>query len=102
MYTALVEKLGSLPDDTRVFCGHEYTTGNLEFAIHVEPENDAVKKALSRARELRSRAAPDWHDATPEEMTVPSTIGEEHATNPFMRAGSVEELGRRRSLKDSF
>ena len=102
MFTALVEKLGRLPDDTRVFCGHEYTTGNLEFAAHVEPENQAVKKALARARELRSRAAPRWHDATPAEMTVPSTIRDEHATNPFVRAGSVDELARRRSLKDSF
>lgn len=102
MFTALVEKLGRLPDDTRVFCGHEYTTSNLEFAAHVEPENQAVKKALARARELRSRAAPHWHDATPAEMTVPSTIGDEHATNPFMRAGNVDELARRRSLKDSF
>jgi hydroxyacylglutathione hydrolase len=102
MFTALVEKFGSLPDDTRVFCGHEYTIGNLEFAAHVEPENGAVREALNRARELRSRAAPDWHDATPAEMTVPSTIGEERATNPFMRAGSATELGRRRSLKDSF
>jgi hypothetical protein len=61
-----------------------------------------VKKALARARELRSRAAPRWHDATPAEMTVPSTIGDEHATNPFVRAGSVDELARRRSRKDSF
>jgi hydroxyacylglutathione hydrolase len=102
MFTALVEKLGALPDDTRVFCGHEYTTSNLEFAAHVEPENEAVKKALARAREVRSRAAPDWHDATPAEMTVPTTIGEERATNPFMRAGSVDELARRRSQKDRF
>jgi hydroxyacylglutathione hydrolase len=102
MYTALVEKLGSLPDDTRVFCGHEYTVGNLEFAAHVEPKSQAVKDALALARELRSRAAPDWHDATPAEMTVPSTIADEHAVNPFMRAGSVDELARRRSLKDNF
>jgi hydroxyacylglutathione hydrolase len=102
MFTALVEKLGTLPDETRVFCGHEYTTSNLEFAAHVEPENEAVKRALARVKQVRSRAAPNWHDATPEEMTVPSTIAEEHATNPFMRAGSVDELARRRSLKDSF
>jgi hydroxyacylglutathione hydrolase len=102
MYTALVEKLGGLPDDTRVFCGHEYTVANLEFAAHVEPKNQEVKEALTRARELRSRAAPDWHDATPAEMTVPSTIADERAVNPFMRAGSVDELARRRSLKDNF
>lgn len=102
MFEALVEKLGSLPDDARVFCGHEYTTSNLEFAAHVEPDNEAVKKALARARQVRSAAARDWHDATPAEMTVPSTIGDERSTNPFMRAGSVDELARRRSLKDSF
>ena len=102
MFTALVEKLGVLPDDTRVFCGHEYTTSNLEFAAHVEPGNEAVKKALARVGDARSGAAPDWHAATPAEMTVPSTIRDEHAANPFMRAGSVDELARRRSLKDSF
>jgi hydroxyacylglutathione hydrolase len=102
MYTALVEKLGRLPGDTRVFCGHEYTVANLTFAAHVEPENEAVKRALEGAKERRARAAADWHDATPDEMTVPSTIADEHATNPFMRAGSVEELGRRRAQKDSF
>jgi len=102
MHTALVEKLGRLPGATRVYCGHEYTLGNLRFAAHVEPDNDAVKRALARAQEIRARARGDWHDATPDEMTVPSTIADEHATNPFLRAGSVEELGRRRAAKDSF
>ena len=53
-------------------------------------------------RELRARAAADWHQATPAEMTIPSTIGLEKATNPFMRAADAAELGRRRTLKDSF
>jgi hydroxyacylglutathione hydrolase len=102
MYEALVEKLGRLPDETRVYCGHEYTESNLAFAAHVEPDNEAVKRALERVRAVRAHKAADWHDATPDEMTVPTTIADEHATNPFMRAGSVEELGRRRALKDSF
>jgi hydroxyacylglutathione hydrolase len=102
MHTALVEKLGPLPGATKVYCGHEYTTGNLRFAAHVEPENEAVRRALAAAEERRAGAAADWHDATPDEMTVPSTIDDEHATNPFLRAGSVEELGRRRAAKDSF
>ena len=102
MYTALVEKLGRLPGETRVYCGHEYTASNLRFAAHVEPDNDAVKRALARVQEIRARAAGDWHDATPEEMTVPTTIADEHATNPFLRAGSIEELGRRRAAKDAF
>ena len=102
MYTALVEKLGTLPGDVRVFCGHEYTKSNLEFAAHVEPDNEAVKQALERVTKLRAGAAADWHDATPDEMSIPSTIADEHAINPFLRAGSVEELGRRRAAKDSF
>ncbi|MEN8159211.1 MAG: hydroxyacylglutathione hydrolase [Myxococcota bacterium] len=102
MYTALVEKLGRLPGETLVYCGHEYTTSNLRFAAHVEPENEAVRRALAAAEERRARAAADWHDATPDEMTVPSTIADEHETNPFLRAGSALELGRRRAEKDSF
>jgi hydroxyacylglutathione hydrolase len=102
MYTALVEKLGRLPGDTRVYCGHEYTTGNLRFAAHVEPDNEAVRRALAAAEERRSRAAADWHDATPDEMTVPSTIADEHETNPFLRAANALELGQRRAAKDSF
>jgi hydroxyacylglutathione hydrolase len=102
MYTALCEKLAALPDDMRVFCGHEYTASNLAFAAHVEPDNAAVREKQERVAKIRARAAADWHEATPAEMTIPSTIGEERATNPFMRAGDAAELGRRRALKDSF
>jgi hydroxyacylglutathione hydrolase len=102
MFTALHEKLGRLPDATRVYCGHEYTESNLVFAAHVEPENDAVRSKLERVRKIRENAAADWHDATADEMTIPSTIGEEHATNPFLRAADAEELGRIRKLKDDF
>ena len=101
MFDAM-RKLGGLPDDTRVFCGHEYTEGNLRFAAHVEPDNQAVLEKLERVRKIRARAAADWHDAGPDEMTIPSTIGDEHATNPFMRAPDAAELGRVRRLKDEF
>jgi hydroxyacylglutathione hydrolase len=101
MFDAM-RKLGALPGDTRVFCGHEYTESNLRFAAHVEPGNEAVRRAAERARQLRAKAAADWHDATPEEMTVPSTIADEHATNPFMRAKTAAELGERRAAKDRF
>jgi hydroxyacylglutathione hydrolase len=101
MFEAM-RKLGALPDDTRVYCGHEYTVANLTFAAHAEPDNEAVKRALDAAKARRAKAAADWHDATPDEMTVPSTLADEHATNPFMRADSAEELGRRRAAKDSF
>jgi hydroxyacylglutathione hydrolase len=102
MYTALCEKLSALPDGMRVYCGHEYTESNLVFAAHVEPDNQAVAEKLERVRKLRAHAAADWHDATPDEMSIPSTLGEERATNPFMRAPDAAELGRIRTLKDNF
>ncbi|MBM4383864.1 MAG: hydroxyacylglutathione hydrolase [Deltaproteobacteria bacterium] len=101
MFRAM-QKLGALPGDTRVFCGHEYTAGNLRFAAHAEPDNSAVKAAALRVAKIRANAAKDWHDATPAEMVVPTTIADEHATNPFMRAATVEELGQRRAAKDKF
>lgn len=101
MFDAM-RKLGALPGETRVYCGHEYTESNLRFAAHVEPGNAAVQRALERARALRARAAADWHDATPDEMTVPTTLADEHATNPFLRARSAAELGERRAAKDRF
>jgi hydroxyacylglutathione hydrolase len=102
MWTALHEKLGPLPDATRVYCGHEYTESNLRFAAHVEPESAAIREKQARVRAIRAHAAPDWHDATPAEMTIPSTLGEERATNPFLRARDAAELGRRRAEKDRF
>jgi len=102
MMFAAFAKLGALPDAMRVFCGHEYTESNLVFAVHVEPENLAASWKLDRVREVRAHAAADWHDATEAEMTIPSTLAEERATNPFLRATSVAELGRRRTLKDNF
>ena len=101
MFRAM-QKLGALPGDTRVFCGHEYTAGNLRFAAHVEPDNAAVKAAVERVAKIRANAAKDWHNATPAEMVVPTTIADEHATNPFMRAATIDELGSRRAAKDKF
>ena len=102
MYEALCEKLSALPDDVRVFCGHEYTESNLRFAVTVEPGNAAISEKLERVQKIRAHAAADWHDAGPDEMTIPSTIGEERATNPFMRAPDAAELGRIRTAKDNF
>lgn len=75
MYRALLEVLGRLPPDTRVYCGHEYTINNLKFARHVEPSNAAVQEKLAWAKEKYSIGEP----------TVPSTIAEEFTYNPFMR-----------------
>lgn len=102
MMFAAMRKLGALPDDTRVFCGHEYTESNLRFAAHIEPENRAVAEKLEQVRAIRAKRADDWHHASPAEMTVPSTVGDERETNPFLRAATATELGRRRALKDAF
>jgi hydroxyacylglutathione hydrolase len=75
-----LQRLASLPDDTRVYCGHEYTLKNLQFASELEPGNQALADKLTRVRALRDRQQP----------TVPSTIGEEKATNPFLRTQSPE------------
>jgi hydroxyacylglutathione hydrolase len=77
---ASLGKLASLPDETRVYCGHEYTLKNLQFASELEPGNRQLTEKLARVRALRER-----HEAT-----VPSTIHEEKATNPFLRTASPE------------
>jgi len=68
--------LAALPAETRVYCGHEYTLANLRFALAVEPDN----------ADLRARDARDHAKRLRGEPTVPSTLGEERATNPFLRA----------------
>jgi hydroxyacylglutathione hydrolase len=72
---ASLAKLAALPDDTRVYCGHEYTLANIAFAQQVEPANAALAARLARAKELRAQGRP----------TLPSTLGEERASNPFLR-----------------
>jgi hydroxyacylglutathione hydrolase len=82
MYAALYDKLGNLPNETLVFCGHEYTVANLKFSVQVEPSNAAAQAKLCWAQNKRSTRLP----------TVPSTIGEEKEINPFMRVGLVDLL----------
>jgi hydroxyacylglutathione hydrolase len=85
MNRSLNERLAALPDDTRVYCGHEYTVSNLVFSLHADPGNAAAKEALEDAREKRARG----------EFTVPSTIARERATNPFLRVTQA-------SMRDRF
>jgi hydroxyacylglutathione hydrolase len=68
-------RLAALPAATRVFCAHEYTLANLRFALAVEPESEALRDRQRACAALRARGEP----------TLPSTIGEELATNPFLR-----------------
>ena len=81
MFTSLA-KLAALPPRTRVFCGHEYTQSNLKFAAHVEPGNAAVAERAGRVAELRRAGTP----------TVPGTMADELATNPFLRVRSARSF----------
>lgn len=75
MFASLV-KLASLPDDTQVFCAHEYTLANLRFALAAEPDNALLRTRIATEQAKRERGEP----------TVPSSMGLEKATNPFLRS----------------
>lgn len=75
-----LSKLKNLPDDTKVYCGHEYTQKNLEFAQTLEPDNEALKKKYAEVLLKRKKGEP----------TVPTTIAEEKSYNPFLRWDSPE------------
>jgi hydroxyacylglutathione hydrolase len=89
MYSNM-RKLEALGDKTRVYCAHEYTLSNGKFALTVEPDNEALVERMAQVTAMREAG----------EATVPTSIALERATNPFMRAGSVEELAERRAAKD--
>ncbi len=89
---ANMARLAALPPATMVYCAHEYTEANGRYALTAEPGNPAVVARMAEVRALRAAGR----------ATVPTTIAAERATNPFMRAGSIDELARRRAAKDSF
>jgi hydroxyacylglutathione hydrolase len=70
-----LDKLAALPTETQVYCAHEYTQSNCAFALEVEPRNPVLLARAAQVRDARSRGA----------MTIPSSLGEELAANPFMR-----------------
>jgi hydroxyacylglutathione hydrolase len=75
-----LKKLLALPDETKVYCGHEYTESNLRFAVTLEPKNHKLISRFERVQGLRTRGA----------STVPATLEEEKQTNPFLRWDSKE------------
>jgi hydroxyacylglutathione hydrolase len=79
MVTSL-DKLAALPPGTRIYCGHEYTVSNLRFALAVEPQSAALRARLEREQAKRNRGEP----------TLPSSVGEERSTNPFLRTSEAE------------
>jgi hydroxyacylglutathione hydrolase len=78
--TASLGRLAALPDDTLVYCAHEYTTSNLRFARAVEPGNAPLAERERQTAALRAEGKP----------TVPSTLALERATNPFLRTGAAD------------
>ena len=89
---ANMQRLAALPPETVVYCAHEYTQSNGRYALHVEPDNPALVERMREVDAVRARNEP----------TVPTTIALERATNPFMRANSVDQLAQRRAEKDDF
>jgi hydroxyacylglutathione hydrolase len=75
-----IKTLTELPDNTQVYCAHEYTLSNLAFAAHVEPNNPAIKKRIIIEKEKRQHNIP----------TIPTSIGLEKQTNPFMRTDNEQ------------
>ncbi len=91
MYSNM-QRIAALPENVRIYCGHEYTLGNGRFAAHAEPGNAEIARRLRDVEAMRERG----------EITLPSTVAEERATNPFVRASDWQEFARLRSAKDSF
>ena len=76
MWRSMQRLMARLPGDTRIYCGHEYTLANAKFAITVDPHNAALKTQLENVERLRASGLP----------TLPTTMDQERATNPFLRA----------------
>jgi hydroxyacylglutathione hydrolase len=91
MYRSL-QRLTDLPEDTRLYCAHEYTLPNARFAAHAQPENAAVAARLNAVKQLRDEG----------KITLPTTVAQERETNVFVRATDVQEFARLRSEKDRF
>ena len=87
-----LQRLAALPDDTALYCGHEYTLSNARFAAHAEPGNADIAERLARVEEMRAQGLP----------TLPTTVAEERATNPFVRVDDWRRFAELRSAKDSF
>lgn len=89
---ANMQRIAALPDDVRIYCGHEYTLSNARFATQADSASVNVQQRLERVSAQRDAG----------EITLPTTVREERATNPFVRAGNVQEFAELRAAKDSF
>ena len=87
---ASLQRLALLPDATRVFCGHEYTLANGRFGLGIEPENETLRRRVAAVEAIRAQGG----------FTLPTTIGEEKATNVFLRAPDLATFAQRRDAKN--
>lgn len=87
-----LHRYDDLPDATQVYAGHEYTAGNARFALSEDPDNVALKARAAEVERLRAAGRP----------TLPVTLGEERATNPFLRAPDAAAFAGLRARKDRF
>ncbi len=87
-----LSKIKSLPEETKVYCGHEYTLSNLKFCIKYNPENPYLKKKAEIIKKKINNGLP----------TIPSTIKDELECNIFLRANDLESFSKLRDLKDNF
>ena len=79
MWSSLAKLMRQLPDDTTIYCGHEYTQANARFALTIDPDNADLKARADEVAALREKGA----------ATLPTTMTKEKATNPFLRAGEA-------------
>ena len=91
MYRSL-QRITALPDETRLYCAHEYTLSNARFVATAEPENAAIAERLQTVERLRERG----------EITLPTTVAQERQTNSFVRASTWQQFAELRAAKDSF
>jgi len=91
MYRSL-QRLTDLPEETQLYCAHEYTLSNARFAAHADPESAAIRDRLTEVKQLRENG----------KITLPTTVAQERETNVFVRATDVQEFARLRKEKDSF
>lgn len=89
---ANMQRFAAMPDETVIYCAHEYTRSNGRFPLVVEPDNAAIRERMVDVDSARANG----------EATVPTTIGLERATNPFLRAETAEKLAELRAAKDGF
>jgi hydroxyacylglutathione hydrolase len=87
-----LQALAGLPPETLACCGHEYSESNARFALTIEPDNGALRARAAEIARQRAEGKP----------SVPTTIGEEAVTNPFLRAKDAATLARIRTAKDNF